>query len=160
MEERARVLPTNRVRRASAVRFSLRRASISYIKPVDEPAYAREIELFQQDAEMLAVYQLDLLAQLERQLRAVHHTMRHIEKLRSAKSRLGPELSNGHRESELTQLGAEVAALDSELAVAHGCCVDMHGTVAKMQARVAELRRRASVSDTSTTDSSQSGADS
>ena len=39
----------------------------------------RQMDLLEQDAELLAAYQLDLLAQLERQLRAVHLTMRHIE---------------------------------------------------------------------------------
>jgi hypothetical protein len=122
-------------------------AGLFYTGAVDEPR-ARQIELLEQDAEMLAVYQLDLLAQLERQLRAVHLTMRHIEKLRSVKNRVGPELSNGRRESELTQLDVEVGALDAELAIQHGCCIDMHDTIAKMQARVTDLRQRTSVSNT------------
>lgn len=82
--------------------------------------------------------------------------MRHIERLRSAKNRVGPELSNGRRESELIELDAEVGALDAELAAEHGCCMDMYDTIAKMQARVADLRRRTSVSSTATADSSQS----
>ena len=45
---------------------------------------------------MLAIYQLDLLADVERQVRAVQHTMRHIEKLRGVRQRVGPELSNGN----------------------------------------------------------------
>ena len=36
-------------------------------------------------AEWLAVEQLDLLAQVEAQVRAVHHTMRSIEKLRGGR---------------------------------------------------------------------------
>jgi hypothetical protein len=77
--------------------------------------------------------------------------MRHIERLRSAKNRVGPELSNGRRESELIGLDVEVGgALDA------GCCMDMRDTIAKMQARVADLRRRTSVSSTATADSSQS----
>jgi hypothetical protein len=83
--------------------------------------------------------------------------MRHIERLRSAKNRVGPELSNGRRESELIGLDVEVGgALDAELAAEHGCCMDMRDTIAKMQARVADLRRRTSVSSTATADSSQS----
>jgi hypothetical protein len=62
---------------------------------------AHQIHLFERDADMLAVYQVDLLAQVERQVRAVHHTMRHIEKLRSARTRVGPELSNGQRDEVL-----------------------------------------------------------
>src|ERR1700716_3277052 len=101
---------------------------------------------------MLVVYQLDLLAQLEQQLRAVHHTMRHIEKLRSVKHRVGPELSNGQRDGTLTNLHDEIQAVDTELAVQHGCCLDMQETIAKMQARLAELRRRASNAAEASTD--------
>jgi hypothetical protein len=100
-----------------------------------------QIRRFEQDAEKLVVYQLDLLAQLERQLRAVHHTMRHIEKLRSAKDRVGPELSNGARGAELVNLSDEVAQLDVHFKVEHECCTEMQITIAQMQNLLAELRR-------------------
>ena len=45
----------------------------------------------EQEAGSLVVYQLDLLAQLEHQLRAVHQSMRRIETLR-AKDRPGAGL--------------------------------------------------------------------
>ena len=60
---------------------------------------------FEDDAEVLFVQHLDLLAQLEAQLRAVHHTMRRIERLRGGSRRVGPELANGERESILTRIG-------------------------------------------------------
>jgi hypothetical protein len=52
------------------------------------------VEAFEAEAELLAVHQLDLLSQLEAQLRAVHKTMRIIEKLRSEKHWIGPRLGN------------------------------------------------------------------
>ena len=100
----------------------------------------RQIRRFEQDAEKLAVYQLDLLAQLERQLRAVHHTMRHIEKLRSAKNRVGPELSNGKRVDELVSLSDEVAQLDVHFKSEHECCTEMQITIAQMQNLLSDLR--------------------
>jgi hypothetical protein len=103
---------------------------------------AAEIRTFEQEAEVLATYQLDLLAQLERQIRAVHHTMRHIERLRSVKYRVGPELSNGQREETLGHLAAEVADLDSHIASEHDCCVDMQATIAQMRERISDLRHR------------------
>jgi hypothetical protein len=52
----------------------------------------RVLATFEQDAETLVTYELDLLAELERQIRAVHRTMRHIEKLRAPTLRIGPEI--------------------------------------------------------------------
>src|SRR5437867_6187205 len=92
----------------------------------------RQIHKFEQDAEKLVVYQLDLLAQLERQLRAVHHTMRHIEKLRSTQHRVGPELSNGRRGGELESLSDEIAQLDVHFRAEHECCTEMQITIAHM----------------------------
>src|SRR5439155_2120595 len=102
----------------------------------------RRIRRFEQDAEKLVVYQLDLLAQLERQLRSVHQTMRHIEKLRGVKGRVGPELSTGQRGDELVNLSAEVAQLDVHFKSEHECCADMQITIAQMQNLLAELRQR------------------
>ena len=67
------------------------------------------------EAEVLAAYQLDLLARIEHQLRSVHKTMRQIEKLRSSQHRVGPELSNGQRGETLERLYTELDALEGEL---------------------------------------------
>ena len=86
------------------------------------------------------MYQLDLLAQREAQLRAVHHTMRCIEKLRDAKHRVGPELTNGDRNDTLTVLASEITAIDRELAVQHQSCEHMQRYIRQMQARLTALR--------------------
>jgi hypothetical protein len=104
-------------------------------------------------AEWLALEQLDLLAQVEAQLRAVHHTMRGIEKLRGAKKRIGPELSNGERGSVLQGLADEMAHLDEQLTTQAGCCHAMLATVMKMQKRVEAMKR----SDLSRRSSARSG---
>src|SRR5947209_6410952 len=106
------------------------------------PGRDRQVRSFEPDAEKLVVYQLDLLAQLEQQLRAVHHTMRHIEKLRSVKHRVGPELSNGERGDELVTLSDEVAQLDVHFQSEHECCTEMQITIAHMQNLLADLRQR------------------
>jgi hypothetical protein len=93
------------------------------------------------EAEVLIVHQLDLLAQLEAQLRAVHHTMRCIEKLRSAKHRVGPELTNGQRIETLTMLASELASVDQELQTQHRSCDDMQRSIREMQARLSALPR-------------------
>jgi hypothetical protein len=121
---------------------------------------AHQIHLFERDADMLAVYQLDLLAQVERQVRAVHHTMRHIEKLRSARTRVGPELSNGQRDEVLVSLADEITALDAQWSVEHASCLEMQTTIAKMHQRLVALRRRASGDTLSLTDSLEPGAES
>ena len=105
----------------------------------------RQMDLLEQDAELLAAYQLDLLAQLERQLRAVHLTMRHIERLRGAKHRVGPELSNSSRETILTDLATDISALDAQLDIEHACCEDMHRAISEMRLRVGDLRQRSTV---------------
>jgi hypothetical protein len=64
---------------------------------------------------LLVLYQLDLIAQLEFQLRCVHQTMRHIEKLRSAQGRVGPELSDGQRGNTLARLSDDIAEVDRQL---------------------------------------------
>ena len=46
----------------------------------------------EQSAELLAVWQLDLLAQLENQLRAVHRTLQQIQKLRRPKEQADVEI--------------------------------------------------------------------
>ena len=101
-----------------------------------------QIRRFEEEAEILVAYQLDLLAQLEHHLRSVHHTMRHIEKLRSVRHRVGPELSNGERGDTLTRLDAEVEVLERELDAQRDMCRDMHGIIEKMQVRLKGLRER------------------
>ena len=55
-----------------------------------ESAHQRkhQIEAFEAEAELLTVDQLDLLAQIELQLRTIRHTMKHIERLRAARREL------------------------------------------------------------------------
>jgi hypothetical protein len=81
----------------------------------------------ERETEYLVAFQLDLLAQLEHQLRAVHHTMRQIEKLRSAKDRVGDELSNGHKIETLDHLAEELGLIDEELRTQHESCQLMLG---------------------------------
>ena len=84
----------------------------------------------------IALGSLDLLAQLECQLRAVHRTMRQIEKLRSAKSRReGATPSNGEKLDALEHLTREVEAIDRELATQHESCGLMLETVETMRGR-------------------------
>ena len=104
-------------------------------------ARAEEKRELEEMAEWLALEQLDLLAQVEAQLRAVHHTMRGIEKLRGAKKRIGPELSNGERGSVLQGLADEMAHLDEQLTTQAVCCHAMLATVMKMQKRVEAIKR-------------------
>jgi hypothetical protein len=94
----------------------------------------------EKEAEYLVVHQLDLLAQLERQLRAVHLTMRQIEKLRSPEYRVGNELSNGQKLDTLDYLTKELAAIDQELETQHESCQSMLATVEKMRQRLRQIR--------------------
>jgi phage-related tail protein len=94
------------------------------------------------EAEVLVAYQLDLLAQLECQLRAVHRTMRQIEKLRSATARReGATPSNGEKLDALEHLTREVEAIDRELATQHESCGLMLETVETMRGRLDQLRQ-------------------
>lgn len=96
--------------------------------------------IVEQEAEALVVYQLDLLAQLEHQLRAVHLTMRQIEKLRSAKDRIGDELSNGQKIDTLDHLMGEIEIIEQELATQHDSCRVMLETVEHMRQRLRQIR--------------------
>ena len=108
---------------------------------MNEAKRAAVLRAFEGEAEVLAVHQLDLLAQLEAQLRAVQHTMRCIEKLRATKHRVGPELTNAGRTETLQVLSSELEAIDNELQVQHQSCEDMQRTIRDMQARLALLRQ-------------------
>jgi hypothetical protein len=113
---------------------------------------AKELERFEAEAEVLVAYQLDFLAQLERQLRAVHKTMRDIEKLRSSRNRrVGPELTNGEREDTLVHLSNALSDVEDHIGSEHDCCADMQTTIAHMRERLARMRRLVpgSVSDRS-----------
>jgi hypothetical protein len=101
------------------------------------------IRAFDDEAELLAVYQLDLLAQIEAQLRAAHYAMRRIESLRRAHHRGGPELSNGQRQTALIGLSDEVARLDEQLSDGHDCCGVIQGAIKRMQSRLADLKHAA-----------------
>ena len=102
------------------------------------------------EAEVLVAYQLDLLAQLERQLRAVHRTMRQIEKLRSAKARReGAAVSSGEKHA-LEHLTHEVEAIEEELSTQHESCQLMLETVETMRGRLRQLRQSSSRTRTTT----------
>jgi hypothetical protein len=98
------------------------------------------VQAFEAEAEFLAVHQLDLLSQLEAQLRAVHRTMRIIEKLRSDKHRVGPELEHDERVAVLRVLASELGAIDDELQVQHRSCDDMQELIRGMQTRLSTMR--------------------
>ena len=100
-----------------------------------------QIRRFETEAEVLVAYQLDLLAQIEYQLRSVQKTMRQIEKLRSSQHRVGPELSNGQRGETLEKLHTELDALEGELQTQREMCHDMHGTIDKMQDLLKAFRK-------------------
>jgi chaperonin cofactor prefoldin len=102
---------------------------------------AQQVTAFEEEAEELATYQLDLLALLEYQLRSVHQTMRQIEKLRNARVRVGPELTNGERGEALTQLHVELDAIDVEVKAQRQVSSDMHQTVDRMQQRLNTFRK-------------------
>lgn len=96
---------------------------------------------FEEQAEVLVVHQLDLLAQLESQMRAVRKTLKQIENLRSAKHRVGRELTNGERRETLTTLSAELDDIDAELNTQHECCNEMQRCIQDMRQCLGSLRR-------------------
>ena len=108
----------------------------------DDSNRATQIELLEREAELLVALQLDLIAQLEFQLRAVHHTMRHIERLRNVRNRVGPELSNGQRGDALWHLAHDLTVIEEQAAAQRQSCLDMQDAVTRMQSRVIELRQR------------------
>jgi hypothetical protein len=94
---------------------------------------------FEDKTEFLVAHQLDLLAQIEHHLRGVQHTMRRIERLRSSRHRVGPELSNRERGVLLTGLAVELAGIDAQLVTQHESCDAMQQIIQQMQARLTEL---------------------
>jgi hypothetical protein len=103
---------------------------------------------FEFEAEILVAHQLDLVAQLERQLRAILRTMRQIEQLRSAKRRAGKELSNGDKTTALGHITDEVAQIDTELSTQHESCLEMQRTVETMRAMLRSINSPAHADDT------------
>jgi len=91
-------------------------------------------------AEWLAADQLDLLAQVEAQLRAVHHTMRRIEQLRAPRSRATPTLSEKERGSVIRGLSDEITKLNDHLVTQAECCHNMLRTIGQMQQRLTGLQ--------------------
>ena len=102
----------------------------------------RQLDALETYAEILVTHQLDLIAQLERQLRAVHHTMVRIEQLRTAKRRRAGSatLSDGARDTTLQHLSGELTAIDTELDTQHELCLEMQATVDKMRAKLRAMR--------------------
>src|SRR5918994_3643505 len=100
-----------------------------------------DLAAFEREAEILVAHQLDLIAQLERQLRGIHRTMRHIERLRGAKHRQGPELPNGEKVETLRRLSVELSAIDTELGTQHESCLEMQATIGHMRSRLRELQQ-------------------
>jgi chromosome segregation ATPase len=108
----------------------------------------QQVRHFEELAEWLAAEQLDLLAQLEAQLRAVHHTMRRIATLRSKEHRRGTEdePTDGERKLALNGLAGEIQGLDEHVNTQAECCQAMLRTVAKMQRRLSEMKESGLVS--------------
>jgi hypothetical protein len=103
---------------------------------------ASALAAFEENAEVLVTYQLDLLAHLERQLRAAHRLMRNIEKLRNvSRRRAGSQLSNGERGDALTHLDAELDDIDAQVRIQRQLSVDMHATVDQMHAKLKQFRQ-------------------
>jgi hypothetical protein len=100
---------------------------------------AQVLEHVENEAEFLVVNQLDLLAQLEMQMRLVNRCMRQIEKLGNVKYRIGPELSPSQRDVTLTRLKTELTELDEFLGTQQECCRQMHGTIDTMRKRLKAL---------------------
>lgn len=97
--------------------------------------------------------QLDLIAQLEFQLRAVHRTMRHIERLRNVRNRVGPELSNGERGDALWHLAHDLTVIEEQAGTQRQSCHDMQDAVTRMQSRVIALRQRITQASIGTSES-------
>ena len=102
-----------------------------------------EIRKFEEEAEVLVVYQLDLIAQIESALRAVRQTMRGIEKLRNVSNRVGRELSNSESKDVLESLRQELGVLDDQLLEQHQSTGEMQAIIEKMQTRLVAVKRAA-----------------
>jgi hypothetical protein len=93
------------------------------------------------EAEMLAVCQLDLLAQVEAQVRAVHHLMRRLGQLRARRpGQRHVEMTNGERSEVMVGLSDELTAIEAQMGVQQECCDDMQETIARMRERLPVLK--------------------
>jgi len=110
---------------------------------MDTPSRRQQIAEFEFDAEWLALEQLDLIAQIEAQLRLVRETMHEIERLRQAKSRVGPEPTNGERGTALSVLTKEITGLNEQIGVQGATCRDMLATVERMHRRLTAIIEQA-----------------
>ena len=125
-------------------------------RPMVDPATRRKLE---SEAEVLAASQLDLLAQIEAQLRAVHHLMRRIEPLRARSAGQSSEaMTNGQRADTLTGLSGDLEAIEHQLSVQLRCCQDMQATIAHMRLRLPALKKAAGLIE-QTEPSSQDNTD-
>src|SRR4051812_21898172 len=101
---------------------------------------ATRLEL-EREAEILAAYQLDLLAQVEVQVRAVHGLMRCLEQLRVRKpGQTTVELANGQRADTIGELSTEMAGIERQLRLQQQCCAEMQATIARMEHRLPVLK--------------------
>ena len=100
---------------------------------------------FEQEAEKLVVYQTDVIAQIEHQLRAARQTIRSIQMLRAARFRgEARELTNGERRDTLEQLAEEWSDLDAQLTTQHESCVEILNTIKEMRKSLNGLRKHRS----------------
>ena len=91
-------------------------------------------------AEQLTAHQLDLIAQVEAHLRAIHHTMRRINTMRATKFRTGPALSNGERLVALTDLAEQMIEIESHLKIQMQTCNEMDRLIGKMLTATADAK--------------------
>ena len=102
----------------------------------------RQIVALEQDAEKLVVYQTDVIAQIEHQLRAARKTIRLIQKLRAGHlSGDVRDLTNGERHETLDSLSEEWSELDAQLTTQHESCLEIQKTITHMRERLDALRK-------------------
>ena len=106
----------------------------------DDPSRTQILGSLEVLAEYLTAHQLDLIAQIEGHLGAVHHTLRRINTLRAARHRVGPELSNGERRAALIDLADQIGAIETQLEHQEDTCRAMHAIIRRMQEGAADLR--------------------
>ncbi len=96
----------------------------------------------EREAELLVLQQLDLLVQLEGQVRVVERMKSHLEKLRGAKYRIGPRPAREERQAALARLIDELGELDRQGLLQHQCCLDMRRAVGTMLTSLVTLGSR------------------